>query len=567
MKSRFTREILNSGAAVLIALILAASAFTARAEALLKPTVSFTGAPATASNGSTFSVTATTNDGTTATITATATSSCTVPAGSTGGTVTVTMTKNSGACSLKASWLATKTYLAATLTQKTTATLGYTESNIYYFGTDFAANGDDGRQPEFNGMVFDTSGNIYASTKYDYNNGSGAIVELSPAGGGTWNEKLLYVFDSHSPTFSGWSPQGSLAMDSKGNIYGTTSRGGGAYNVNTGEYACGSISTYGCGSVYELSPNPDGGLWTLTDLHDFAVNNPNDGIDPMAGVTLASTAGTVLYGTTGGGGTAASGCSTGAGTIYELSKAKSGSWQETILYSFPQDPLNQQGYCPAPNGFDPNAALLLKNGKLFGTTYSGGINASSSNYGIGVLFELSPGSGGWTFNQLYVFCTNPSESGACLDGGWPSPGTVAMDSQSNLYGIASGNVESVVWELPYSSATKSYGNQVQVLYEGGPSNYTGYWLVPYKNSWFFIDSQNIAPYVNSDTFIELTNSTKGWQATTPYQFPPWGSSATLDGGSSQMIVDKNGNFYTMGNFKLNGNYDYDGGIYELSPLP
>ena len=142
MKFKSTREILNSRAVMFIVLVLAASAFTSKAEALLKPTVSFSGAPASAQNGSTFQVTAATNDGTTATITATG--SCTVPSGSTGGTVTVTITKNSATCSLKAAWPATSKYLAATATQKTTATLGYTESDIYYFGNDFGANGDDG---------------------------------------------------------------------------------------------------------------------------------------------------------------------------------------------------------------------------------------------------------------------------------------------------------------------------------------------------------------------------------------------------------------------------------------
>ena len=38
-------------------------------------------------------------------------------------------------------------------------------------------------------------------------------------------------------------------------------------------------------------------------LHDFGVNDANDGITPRGGVTLGNTSATVLYGTTSGGGT------------------------------------------------------------------------------------------------------------------------------------------------------------------------------------------------------------------------------------------------------------------------
>ena len=376
-------------------------------------------------------------------------------------------------------------------------------------------------------------------------------------------------------------------MDSKGNIYGTT-RYGGAYNPNTNAFPCGGA--YGCGTVYELSPNPDGGLWTATDLHDFGVSNTNDGIEPRAGVTLASTAGTVLYGTTAGGGTAASGCSTGPGTIYELSKEKSGSWQETILYSFPQDPLNQQGYCPAPNGFGSSAGLLLKSGNLFGTTLSGGVN-SNGDMGVGVLFKLSPGTSGWTFNQLYVFCpeaNNPTYT-VCPEGAAPGAGTVAMDSKGNLYGttvdVVSGGVNepSTVWELPYSSTTESYAKQVQVLFNGSTfsSNQwiggVGQWVIPYKTSWYtteYTAASGTSGGYCCNELVSLTNSATGWKATPAYQFPPAGVGSglnTLYGFSNQLIVDKVGHFYSQasaGGPASNDGQDLGtGGIFELSPLP
>ena len=77
------------------------------------PTVSFTGAPASAYFNSQFTVSASTNASTTPAITASG--ACTIS-----GT-TVTMTSGVGTCSLLASWAADTNYVAAIATQSTTA--------------------------------------------------------------------------------------------------------------------------------------------------------------------------------------------------------------------------------------------------------------------------------------------------------------------------------------------------------------------------------------------------------------------------------------------------------------
>ncbi len=81
------------------------------------PTVSFTGAPASAAYGSTFMVTATTDASTTAVITATTPAACTISGN------TVSMVSGTGTCVLGAKWAADDVYSAATATQKTTAAL------------------------------------------------------------------------------------------------------------------------------------------------------------------------------------------------------------------------------------------------------------------------------------------------------------------------------------------------------------------------------------------------------------------------------------------------------------
>jgi phosphoesterase family protein/Big-like domain-containing protein/ASPM-SPD-2-Hydin domain-containing protein/centrosomal CEP192-like protein len=88
------------------------------------PTVTFTGAPASAPYQSNFTVTATTNASTLPTITGTS-GVCSV--GSVSGTpasasATVTMSSGTGTCSLTANWAADSNYAAATASQSTTAT-------------------------------------------------------------------------------------------------------------------------------------------------------------------------------------------------------------------------------------------------------------------------------------------------------------------------------------------------------------------------------------------------------------------------------------------------------------
>src|SRR5437868_6083339 len=118
-------------------------------------------------------------------------------------------------------------------------------------------------------------------------------------------ESILYAFcaEKNCTDGSGPSPYGGLAMDSAGNLVGTTQIGG-AYNA---------------GTIFRIAP--DG---TETVLHSFQPCgcNGSDGMWPMAGV-IADSAGN-FYGTTWAGGRK------GEGTVFKL--APDGT--ETILDSF-----------------------------------------------------------------------------------------------------------------------------------------------------------------------------------------------------------------------------------------
>lgn len=219
------------------------------------------------------------------------------------------------------------------------------------------------------------------------------------------SERVLYPFTGGT---DGASPQGRLAFDGAGNLYGTTHLGGIA--------TCGGNFGGGCGVVFELSPS--GSAWSESPLYAFA-DGPDGGF-PNAGLILDGSGN--AYGTASTGGSNA--CSIGCGVVYEL--AKSGNtWTEDVLHTF-----------IGSDGQFPNATLLQNNGALYSTTWYGG------SHGAGTVFRLTPTSSGWTENVLYSF------TGA-QDGSSPA-GRVVQDANGNLFGTTypfNGSNDGVVFEL------------------------------------------------------------------------------------------------------------------------
>ncbi len=201
---------------------------------------------------------------------------------------------------------------------------GWTESVIHSFS------GDDGMGPE-SGLIVDSAGNLYGTTSGGGANGAGAIYQLAPSGSG-WNERVLYSFEGAA---DGGAPFGALIFDRAGNLYGTTSTGGygsgyggtvfelspsgGSWTINvlyelSGLPGCGPEGNvavdatghlYGItscdganlnGSVFKLTPAM--GRWTYTSLHDFT--GGSDGGYPLGGITLDAHGN--VYGTTERGG-------------------------------------------------------------------------------------------------------------------------------------------------------------------------------------------------------------------------------------------------------------------------
>lgn len=162
---------------------------------------------------------------------------------------------------------------------------------------------------------------------------------------------------------------------------------------------------------------------TETVLYSFTGQGGDGGVP--SGKLLSDVAGN-LYGTTFAGGSYnGSACaSTGCGAVYELSLAVGGSYTESVIYTF----------TGGSDGGSPLAGLIMDaSGNLYGTTAAGGQTGSSECKtggtipGCGVVFELSPKSGGgWTEQVLYTFLGG-------LDGLQPVA-PLAFDASGNLYG-------------------------------------------------------------------------------------------------------------------------------------
>jgi uncharacterized repeat protein (TIGR03803 family) len=243
-------------------------------------------------------------------------------------------------------------------------------------------------------LAFDGNGNLYGTTA---SGGArctfgtcGTVFELSPDGSGGWQGRTIYEFQGGN---DGSGPIAGLVLDANGNLYGTTTFGGGS---------C-AFSISGCGIVFELTPA--NGLWTESILHHFA---GTDGLLPQAGLVF-DTQGN-LYGTTSNGGSGSCSC----GTVFELSPATGGTWMWKGLHEFSGN-----------DGAYPSSTLVFdKAGNLYGTTLEGG----RSNDGL--VFRLVPSpNGGWKEQLLHSF--------QGLDGQAVWVGVV-LDASGNVYGTAQG---------------------------------------------------------------------------------------------------------------------------------
>ena len=315
---------------------------------------------------------------------------------------------------------------------------------------------EDGSLPDWSYLVFDNQGNLYGTTygggnigNCGYGHGCGTAYKLTPNPDGTWTESVLHAFGSGT---DGRRPQAALVLDKVGNVYGTTTEGGfygggtvfvlvsnsdGSWtetilhnfgkqrdgvmpwtgvvfdaDVNSlyGTTRVGGI--YGLGTIFKLTPNPDG-TWTENILHNF--KGARDGSGTYAGVVF-DTAGN-LYGVSLRDGTY------DKGTIYSMSPLPGDGWTGRTLHQF----------TGGEDGGNPTTRLIVGwDGNLYGMASNGGRGTCQDEWGTGcgVVFKMTPATDGkWTGTVLHRF---RGESG----GGSPYGGPLVLDAAGNIYGTA-----------------------------------------------------------------------------------------------------------------------------------
>jgi uncharacterized repeat protein (TIGR03803 family) len=416
---------------------------------------------------------------------------------------------------------------------------------VYNFGS-----GSDAQNPHA-GLVLDSSGNLHGTSVNGGANNSGTVFGIPI-------RLPLSVLHNFSGGRDGATPNAGVTIDRAGNLYGTTALGGSGF-----------------GAIYELKPL--NGSYILNPLYSFT--GGRDGAYPLARVVFGPNG--VLYGT------ASKGGQNSSGVVFKLQPSPAAcraalcSWLETVLYRFTGgsgggvplfgdvifDPTgNMYGTASGsvadgvvweltprgtwgtenvlvtftgPNGAYPEGGVIFDTaGNLYGTTYEGG-----SSTCCGVIFQLVPGTGGWSENILYNFLGGN-------DGDLPIASPI-FDSAGNLYGAVSDgamNGGGTVFELsppgtwtfavlsslsltgPRACPT-SYGNN------HGPGPWASLAMDSTGNLYGTTCADGAYGFGN---VFELSPSSGGWIYTDLYDF-----SGSSDGGYpvSNVVFDAAGNLY------------------------
>jgi uncharacterized repeat protein (TIGR03803 family) len=220
------------------------------------------------------------------------------------------------------------------------------------------------------------------------------------------------------------------------------------------------------------------------------------------------------------------------GYVYEVSPPSSGHlWNLSILHEF-----NCTDGAGAAYGLTFDAA-----GNLYGGTHNGG------SFDEGVAYELSPGASGWTYTVLHEFSTP--------EGNGPQTALV-FDKNGNLFG---GN-ESSIYELsPNGDGTWTFSTAFAF------NDATGF--NPMGDPFFdaagnLYGTNQAGALYNSGAAFMLTSSAGLWNATVLHSFNYLNTNDGYypEGG---LVKDAAGNLY--GTTQSGGGKNNSGIVFELSP--
>jgi uncharacterized repeat protein (TIGR03803 family) len=280
--------------------------------------------------------------------------------------------------------------------------------------------GTNGGAP-FGSLIADAKGDLFGTTVKGGASDDGTVFEIAKtAGGYASTPTTLVSFDGTN----GAEPFGSLIADAKGDLFGTTA----------GDFGSDD------GTVFEIAKTAGGYASTPTTLVSF---NRTNGAAPEGGLIADSNAD--LFGTTTEGG------ANSDGTVFEIAKTAGGyASTPTTLVSF-----------NGANGARPVGDLIAdSNGDLFGATDSGGANDD------GTVFEIAKTAGGYASTPTTLVSFNG------MNGTEPS-GDLIADSNGDLFGTATGggaNGDGTVFEIAKTAGGYSSTPITLVTFNGTNGN-------------------------------------------------------------------------------------------------
>ena len=376
---------------------------------------------------------------------------------------------------------------------------------IYSFAGD-----EDGEYTDTD-LVIDSAGNLYGTSVRGGAFGGGTVFQLAPSSAG-WVHTVLYSFTGGA---DGGEPYKGVTLDAQGDIYGTAVTGG------TG--ACEG----GCGVAYKLAYS--GGSWNQTVIHYFS--GGNDGSGPGAGLTIDPNGN--LYGV------APTGGADGLGVIYRLHPYGSGNWKFKVIHTFTGGTDGATGSA---------GRLLLHHGHLFGVATAGGANAK------GTAFELIPTqTGEWTLTTIYAFKGQP-------DAGFPYGGLL-LDASGNLYGTTyydgANNLGSVYQLRP--TAAGEWREKVLYSFKGGSDGQNSISNLVFDAAANLYGTTSEGGAGRGTIFKLIPGANGTWTESVAHRFhgPPDGAFPY-----NGMVADTAGNFYGA---TVHGGAADEGAIYRFRP--
>jgi uncharacterized repeat protein (TIGR03803 family) len=376
--------------------------------------------------------------------------------------------------------------------------------------------GADGEGPGYGALVQATNGYLYGTTDSGGLYNDGTVFKMTPSG--TLTTLQIFCGTAASGCAAGLLPYGGLVQATNGDLYGTTAGGGGANS----------------GTIFKITPSGE-----LTTLYNFCSESGcPDGENPWG--TLVQATNGDLYGTTLGGGQGSPYCTSGCGTIFEITP----SGTLTTIHLFCSESACVDGSAP-----QAEALVQSTNGELYGTT---------TDPGGGVVFSVSLAG---SMYASYALCTVSVCAGTV-----PLAGLIQATNR-NFYGTAelsgeiSGNNGAVFQSTPSGTLKPLYyfcsqprctdgSNPVAALVQATDGNFYG-----------TTEHGGTSSYCGASGCGTLFKITPTGALTTLYNF--CSQSGCADGGYpiGALVQDTNGNLYgTTNNGGLNGY----GTVFSLS---